>query len=230
MKYLSLLLLAFCILFFGSNSHSDNFEAWDFKPINGSLEETIIWFDQAKAVHERLGGKVEYWQHDVMGNNVISYLIRFDTPESWASFKDKLATDEAWQTWINKNYKTFSSHLVESFSLGNVLNPNAKASAWDDLNIIGFSAWEVADDKVITDLLTSMQKSSEIDSEFNLSPMVYSSGLGPLYYLIGGKNWADLQSKIAKRNESKAWTEYWTAAGQDPAGDFVRQAFSVRIQ
>ena len=230
MKNLPLVLITSFLFFVGAKSNADNFEAGDFKPINGSLQETIAWFDQAKVVHERLGGKVEYWQHDVMGNNVISYLIRFDKQENWASFKDKLATDEAWQAWINNNYKTFSSHLVESFSLGNVLNPSAEASAWDDLNVIGFSAWEVADGKVISDLLTSMQKSAEIDNEFELNPMVYSSGLGPLYYLVGGENWTDLQGKIAKRNESKAWTDYLTAAGQDPAGEFVRQAFSIRIQ
>ena len=44
------------MLLLSTKVYSDGFEAWDFKPINGSLQDTISWFDDAKALHERLGG------------------------------------------------------------------------------------------------------------------------------------------------------------------------------
>ena len=218
------------MLLLSTKVYSDGFEAWDFKPINGSLQDTIAWLNEAKAVHERLGGSVEYWQHDVMGNNVVSYIIRFDTGENWASFKDKLSEDDAWQSWINANYATFSSHLVESFYLGNVFNPNATSSVWEDINIVYFSAWETADGKTAADLLTSMQTSASIQDKFDLNPMVYSSGLGAIYFVTGAASWSEWQTNVTKRNESTEWVEYWSTAGRDPAGEFVQQATSVRIQ
>ena len=221
---------ALLIVLMSSHVYSDGFEAWDFKPINGSLQETIAWFDKAKAVHERLGGSVEYWQHDVMGNNVISYVIRFNTGEDWASFKDKLSSDGAWQSWIDANYATFSSHLVESFNMGNMLDPNGASSMWDGINVVGFSAWEVAEGKTVADLMASMQESVVIQSKFDLNPMIYSAGLGAIYFVLGGENWTEFQANTAKRNQSQEWIDYWTAAGQDPAGEFVQQAFTVRIQ
>ena len=231
MKFILGIQVIFLTVTFSGKLNADVFESWEFKPVNGSLQETIAWFDQAKPLHEELGAKVEYWQHDVMGNNVIAYVMRFDSGDDWAVFKDKLAADEAWLSWFTDNYGTFSANLIESFFVGNASNTMAKSDIWDDINVIGFSAWEPVKGKPATICFESMQKSAEIQEKFGLNPAVYSSGLGPGYFMTGGKTWTEYQESRNKRNESKEWTEYWTAAGENaPACDFVRQAFAVRVQ
>ena len=79
------------------------------------------------------------------------------------------------------------------------------------------------------DMIESMQKSIAISKKYDLDAYTYSSGLGQVFFVMAGESWSDLQKKIEKRNASKEWNQYWTGINKDPSGDFIRAAYSVRV-
>ena len=75
---------------------ADLFEAWDFKAIDGDVQNNVAMMESAREIHEKMGAHVEYWLHDVNGENVVSYVIRFKDMDDWAKFKDTQLASEAW--------------------------------------------------------------------------------------------------------------------------------------
>ena len=228
MKYIKKISLV--IMFFGFTSFAvtDNFEAWDIKPIDGNTALTFSIFDEVKVIQENLGAKVEYWQHDVMGDNVVSYVIRFNTGSEWASFKDKLAQSEEFQNWISEYWPILGPNVLASYSLNNIIEPSADKNIWKDANVVHFSAWEAFPGRGV-DMIESMQKSIAISKKYDLDAYTYSSGLGQVFFVMTGESWSDLQKKIEKRNASNEWNQYWMGINNDPSGNFVRAAYSVRV-
>ena len=107
-------LLAAILFTFALFSQAEIFEAWDFSAIDGDVQNNIALFESAKAIQEKAGAHVEYWQHDVNGENVIAYVIRFKDLSSWAKWKDAMLTNEDWLEWIAEEWPKARPHLVTS--------------------------------------------------------------------------------------------------------------------
>ena len=75
----------------------------------------------------------------------------------------------------------------------------------------------------------SYQKTIKLMEKYDLDAYTYSSGLGQIFFIMAGESWSDLQKKIEKRNASKEWNQYWMGINKDPSGNFVRAAYSVRV-
>ena len=45
-----------------SAASAEIFEAWDFSAIEGDVQQNIALFDSAKAIQEKAGAHVKYWQ------------------------------------------------------------------------------------------------------------------------------------------------------------------------
>ena len=58
-------LLAAIFFTFTLSSQAEIFEAWDFA-IDGDVQNNIALFESARAIQEKAGAHVEYWQHDAM--------------------------------------------------------------------------------------------------------------------------------------------------------------------
>ena len=228
MKYIKKMTLMALLLGFTSFAITDNFEAWDIKPVDGSTALTFSIFDEVKVIQEKLGAHVEYWQHDVMGDNVVSYVIRFNTGAEWASFKDKLAQSEEFQSWIAEYWSILGPNILASYSLNNVINPSAEKNIWKDANVVHFSSWEALPGQG-SDMIESMQKSIEISKKYDLDAFAYSSGLGQVFFVMAGESWSDLQKKLEKRNASKEWNQHWMNINENPSGTFIRAAYSVKV-
>lgn len=97
-------LVAAIFFTFALSSQAEIFEAWDFSAIDGDVQNNIALFESAKAIQEKAGAHVEYWQHDVNGENVIAYVIRFKDLSSWAKWKDAMLTNEDWLEWVAEEW------------------------------------------------------------------------------------------------------------------------------
>jgi hypothetical protein len=73
-----------------------NVSQWQIKP--GRAIDFFSQFPMARAIHERLGGKVRAWQNVAAGPNtgVFSYAIEFPNFEAWAKFSQALQLDPQW--------------------------------------------------------------------------------------------------------------------------------------
>ena len=69
-----------------------------------TFKKILEVFDSAKAIQEKLGVKVDYWQHDVNGDNVVSYVLRFADLAEWAAFKDAAMNNSEWDEWISTEW------------------------------------------------------------------------------------------------------------------------------
>ena len=209
---------------------ADVFEAWDFQVINGDVQKNIAIFDSAKKIHERLGGTVEYWQHDVAGSNVVGYIIRFKNVSEWANFKDVMVEDTEWNQWLANNWPRLQPHLIASFAMGNVLDPTANINILDGQNVIYMTAWQPRDNSNTPELASSIQRSVAIGRQNGLNVNVYAGGPDGVFYIFeSAENFSSLVVKQNKRNASEEWQTYWTKAQQERKGELVKQAFITRI-
>ena len=213
-----------------SAASAEIFEAWDFSAIEGDAQQNIALFDSAKVIQEKAGGHVEYWQHDVDGENVIAYVIRFKDLASWAKWKDDMSANEDWLNWSSKERPKARPHLVASYAMNNLLNPEADVDLTEGMNVMYMSAWEASDDSNNMKLFASIQNSVKISEDFGISSQVYVNGPSGIFYIFNmGESFVDLTSKLEKRNTSKEWQEYWSNAQTQRAGQFVRQAWITRV-
>ncbi|MBT3869228.1 MAG: hypothetical protein HOF19_15070 [Gammaproteobacteria bacterium] len=213
-----------------SAASAEIFEAWDFSAIEGDAQQNIALFDSAKVIQEKAGAHVEYWQHDVNGENVIAYVIRFKDLASWAKWKDDMSANEDWLNWSAKEWPKARPHLVASYAMNNLLNPEADVDLTEGMNVMYMSAWEASDDSNNMKLFASIQKSVKISEDFGISSQVYVNGPSGIFYIFNmGESFVDLTSKLEKRNTSKEWQEYWSNAQTQRAGQFVRQAWITRV-
>jgi hypothetical protein len=224
------LLILLISVAFSSGTSAEIFEAWDFSAIEGDVQKNIALFDSAKEIQEKLGAHVEYWQHDVDGENLVSYVIRFKDLASWAKWKDEMLSNEDWQNWSAKTWPKARPHLVASYAMSNLFNPEADVDLTKGLNVIYMSAWEASDDSDNMKLFASIQKSVEISNNFGITTQVYVNGPSGIFYIFNmGESFVDLTSKFEKRNASQAWQQYWSNAQIERAGQFVRQLWATRI-
>ena len=229
MKIVKLFFAASVLL--ANSAFAEIFEAWDFHAIDGDQQQNIELFESARAIQEKLGVKVEYWQHDVGGENVISYVLRFDDLAAWAAFKDAAMSNGEWTSWIASEWPKLRPHLVASYALNNVFKADAPANLMDGYNVSYLSAWKAGPNASSLDLMASIQKSTAISEKFGLQSNTYISGPEGIYYVaVSGENFTSLEKQISARNASPEWQAYWTAAQTNPAGEFVRQAWITRIQ
>ena len=213
-----------------SVASAEIFEAWDFSAIEGDVQQNIALFESARAIQEKAGAHVEYWQHDVNGENVIAYVIRFKDLASWAKWKDDMSTNEDWLNWSSNEWPKARPHLVASYAMNNLFNPGADVDLTEGSNVMYMSAWEASDDSDNMKLFASIQKSVEISDDFGLTTQVYVNGPSGIFYIFNmGESFVDLTSKLEKRNTSKEWQEYWSNAQTQRAGQFVRQAWITRV-
>lgn len=72
--------------------------AWKVTP--GKQQEFLATIAEAKAIHERLGGRVRVWLATGAGPNAgnIWYVIEHDDLAAYASFTQQLQADPEWQT------------------------------------------------------------------------------------------------------------------------------------
>ena len=213
-----------------SAASAEILEAWDFSAIEGDAQQNIALFDSAKVIQEKAGAHVEYWQHDVDGENVIAYVIRFKDLASWAKWKDNMSANEDWLNWSSKEWPKARPHLVASYAMNNLLNPEADVDLTEGMNVMYMSAWEASDDSNNMKLFASIQNSVKISEDFGISSQVYVNGPSGIFYIFNmGKSFVDLTSKLEKRNTSKEWQEYWSNAQTQRPGQFVRQAWITRV-
>jgi hypothetical protein len=73
-----------------------NVSQWQIKP--GRAIDFLGQFPTARAIHERLGGKVRAWQNAAAGpqTGVFSYVIEFPNYEAWGRFSQALPQDPQW--------------------------------------------------------------------------------------------------------------------------------------
>ena len=210
---------------------ADVFEAWDFRAIDGDIQKNIDVFDSAKAIQEKLGVKVDYWQHDVNGDNVVSYVLRFADLAEWAAFKDAAMNNSEWAEWISTEWPKLRPHLVASYAMTNVLNPEAGKDITDGHNVGYWNAWEARENHTSAELLASIQKSTAISQKFGIETNTYTSGPEGIFYVFNtAENFVEFEKKFAERNASKEWIEYWTQAQENRVGRFVRQSWITRVQ
>jgi hypothetical protein len=211
-------------------SQAEIFEAWDFSAIDGDVQNNIAMFESAKAIQEEAGAHVEYWQHDVNGENVIAYVIRFKDLSSWAKWKDAMLVNEDWLEWVAQEWPEARPHLVTSYAMSNLFNPEAGVNLTEGLNVSYMSAWEPTENSNTMKLMASIERSVAISNDFGISTNVYMNGPSDVFYIFNmGASFTDLTSKIEARNASDAWQEYWGNAQIQRAGQFVRQAWITRV-
>jgi len=223
-------LIATVLLVFALPSQAEIFEAWDFSAIDGDVQNNIAMFESAKAIQEKAGAHVEYWQHDVNGENVIAYVIRFKDLSSWAKWKDAMLTNEEWLAWVAQEWPKARPHLVTSYAMNNLIDPTAGVDLTDGLNVAYMSAWEPTVTSNTVKLSESIYRSVAISNDFGISTNVYVNGPSGVFYIFNmGASFTDLTSKLEARNSSEAWQEYWGNAQVQRAGQFVRQAWITRV-
>jgi len=211
-------------------SQAEIFEAWDFSAIDGDVQNNIAMFESAKAIQEEAGAHVEYWQHDVNGENVIAYVIRFKDLSSWAKWKDAMLVNEDWLEWVAQEWPKARPHLVTSYAMNNLFNPEAGVNLTEGFNVSYMSAWEPTANSNTMKLMESIERSVAISNDFGISTNVYLNGPSGVFYIFNmGASFTDLTSKIEARNASDAWQEYWGNAQIQRAGQFVRQAWITRV-
>jgi len=224
--------IAAMILFsaFASFASAELFEAWDFKAIDGDTTKNIALFEGARVIQEEMGAHVEYWQHDVNGDNVVAYVIRFKDMEAWATFKDTASTNAKWLAWIASDWPKLQPHLVTSYAMDNLLDPAAKTDLTEGLNVSYMSAWTPSESSNNMALMESIQKSVAISDDFGINSNVYVNGPSGIFYIFNmDENYTALSKKLTARNASKAWQDYWSAAQINRVGEFVRQAWITRV-
>ena len=223
-------LLALIAFSFSLPSQAEIFEAWDFSAIDGDMQNNVAMFESAKAIQERAGAHVEYWQHDVNGENVISYVIRFADLSAWAKWKDDMLSNEDWLEWVSEEWPKARPHLVTSYAMNNLFDPAAGVDLTEGLNVAYMSAWEPSANSNSMKLMESIQRSTAISDDFEISTSVYLNGPSGVFYIFNlGKSFTDLAAKLEARNTSKAWQEYWGNAQMQRSGQFVRQAWITRV-
>ena len=223
-------IFAISLLLF-SHAQAEIFEAWDFAAIDGDAQNNIAFFDSAKAIQERTGAHVEYWQHDVNGENVIAYVIRFDDLASWAKWKDEISSNEEWLNWMATEWPKARPYLQASYIMNNLFNPDAAVNLTEGLNVAYMSAWQAPDSFLANNikLMESIQESVAISDKFGINTNVYVNGPSGIFYIFNmGESFQDLVTKIEERNASDEWQTYWTNAQSQRAGKFVRQAWITR--
>lgn len=222
--------LAAILFTFSLFSQAEIFEAWDFSAIDGDVQNNIALFESAKAIQEKAGAHVEYWQHDVNGENVIAYVIRFKDLSSWAKWKDAMLTNEDWLEWIAEEWPKARPHLVTSYAMNNLFDPAAGVDVTDGLNVSYMSAWEPSANSNTMKLMESIQRSVAISDNFGIATNVYVNGPSGIFYIFNmGSSFTDLTAKLEARNASEAWQQYWGNAQIQRAGQFVRQAWITRV-
>ena len=178
-----------------------------------------------------MGAHIEYWLHDVNGENVIAYLIRFKDTDGWAKFKDEQMTSEAWSSWVANEWPKAQPYLVTSYAMNNLLNPNAGVDISEGLNVSYMSAWEASDDSNNMELFASIQESVALSEKHGLATQVYINGPSGIFYIFNfGESYKEITSKFQKRNNSPEWQKYWTEAQMKRSGQFVRQAWVTKLQ
>ena len=223
-------LIATVLLVFALPSQAEIFEAWDFSAIDGDVQNNIAMFESAKAIQEKAGAHVEYWQHDVNGENVIAYVIRFKDLSSWAKWKDAMLANEEWLAWVAQEWPKARPHLVTSYAMNNLFDPTAGVDLTDGLNVAYMSVWEPTVTSNTMKLSESIYRSVAISNDFGISTNVYVNGPSGVFYIFNmGASFTDLTSKLEARNSSETWQEYWGNAQVQRAGQFVRQAWITRV-
>jgi len=227
MKTHLLAIIFTCIASFAS---ADVYEAWDFQLIDGDATKNIALFDSAKAIQEKLGAHIEYWQHDVNGANVIAYVLRFNNQTEWAAYKDAASNNSEWLAWIAENWPKLQPFLVTSYAMGNLFNADAGTDISEGKTVAYMSAWEPTDNSNNLALAASIQSSIAISAAHGIESNVYLNGPSGIFYIFQmDATFSDLTEKFQKRNASEAWQAYWTEAQTARVGQFVRQAWITRV-
>ena len=117
------------------------FEAWDFSAIDGDVQNNVALFESAKAIQESAGAHAEYWQQDVNGENVISYVVRFPDLSSRVKWKDEMLCNEEWLEWVSKEWPKARPHLVTSYAMNYLLEPTAAVDLQKDLASLTCQPW-----------------------------------------------------------------------------------------
>ena len=96
---------------------------WRVRP--GRKQEFAALVAEAKAFHERLGGRVRVFQATFAGENAnnFTYVIEHVDMSALGKFAEELQTESEWQALIAKAFTTDPTGTLLSNSIANAITP-----------------------------------------------------------------------------------------------------------
>ncbi len=85
-----------------------------WKAVPGKRNEVIQQFKEAKAIHERLGGRVRMWASGMAGPNfgTLTHVIVLDDMAALAKFGEKAQAGPAWLKMVPSLYSDSPGTIV----------------------------------------------------------------------------------------------------------------------
>ena len=113
-------LFSLSVILFAQNSLGEILEVYTWKPYPGRSEELLRTFEEAAAIHAKLGIGVTINALGLGTSQDMDYVLRYDDLESYGRLKDANLNNEEWNTFLAKVRANPSGELVSSWSANNI--------------------------------------------------------------------------------------------------------------
>ena len=235
-KKMKKFLYALILFLFGQNSFGEILEIYTWKPYPGRSEELLRTFEEAAAIHAKLGIGVTINALGLGTSQDMDYVLRYDDLESYGRLKDANLNNEEWNTFLAKVRANPSGELVSSWSANNIDSSNTADDFTEEGQVIAFFRWQPAPGAAgLQAMIQSATRAKPIHEDLGARIETYqiNSGenRGQVLYLMIYDNFSDMAKTTAAMASSSEWRSLQSENNNSPNYGtlvFNGQAMTVR--
>ena len=203
-------LFSLFVVLFAQNSLGEILEVYTWKSYPGRSEQLLQTFEQAAAIHSKLGISVTINALGVGTSQDMDYVLRYDDLESYGRLKDATFNDEEWNTFLAKVRANPSGELVSSWSANNIDSSNRAENFTKKGQVIAFFRWQPAPGAIgLQTMIQGASRSKPVHESLGARVETYqiNSGenRGQVLYLMIYDNFSDMAKTTAAMANSAEW-------------------------
>jgi len=215
------ILFSLFVVFFAQNSLGEILEVYTWKSYPGRSEQLLQTFEQAAAIHSKLGISVTINALGVGTSQDMDYVLRYDDLESYGRLKDATFNDEEWNTFLAKVRANPSGELVSSWSANNIDSSNRAEDFTKKGQVIAFFRWKPAPGAIgLQTMIQGASRSKPVHESLGARVETYqiNSGenRGQVLYLMIYDNFSDMAKTTAAMASNAEWQALLSENSNNP--------------
>ena len=214
-------LFSLFVVLFAQNSLGEILEVYTWKSYPGRSEQLLQTFEQAAAIHSKLGISVTINALGVGTSQDMDYVLRYDDLESYGRLKDATFNDEEWNTFLAKVRANPSGELVSSWSANNIDSSNRAENFTKKGQVIAFFRWQPAPGAIgLQTMIQGASRSKPVHESLGARVETYqiNSGenRGQVLYLMIYDNFSDMAKTTAAMASNTEWQALLSENSNNP--------------
>ena len=225
------LILALVMAVSSGAAHADILSLWGARAFNGDVAATLAQYKTLTPLAEKHGAQVELFVDDTLGQQQVTFGMRFNTLTDWGTFKDAFNNDPEVAAWMAENQPDYNRHFTQSMLWANVSSPGAGVGIVEGKNVFWAGSFMATSPSNADRTVREFTKMAKYIEGLGGTAHIYTNGIDDNIWFTFGfdsfsegsqlftqlatdKAWQKIVSDFGAKNLARASSQSWVTRGQ----------------